>query len=117
MAVVITTELGSEMPENLILHSYDISALRDSQMTAPQAPAMPRGGLGGGFGSVADPQTGMGGYAPSFSPTTGLNPQEATPGAGGMSGSPSPGMGAPGGMGAGMGMGGGLGGGGMREAG
>lgn len=112
--VVITTEESSELPENLILHSYDISALRDSQMTAPQAPAMPRGGLGGGggFGSVADPQMGMGGYAPGYSPTTSRNPQEATPGGGGMSGSPSPGMGAPGGMGGGMGMGaGGLGGG------
>lgn len=114
--VVITTEESSELPENLILHSYDISALRDSQMTAPQAPAMPRGGLGGGgggFGSVADPQMGMGGYAPGYSPTTSRNPQEATPGGGGMSGSPSPGM-APGGMGGGMGMGaGGLGGSGM----
>lgn len=106
--VVITTEESSELPENLILHSYDISALRDLQMTAPQAPAMPRGGLGGGglggFGSVADPQMGMGGYAPGYSPTTSLNPQEATPGSGSMSGSPSPGMGAPGGMsGGGMG--------------
>ncbi len=105
--VVITTEEGSELPENLILHSYDISALRDLQMTTPQVPAMPAGGLGGGgggFGSVADPQMGMGAYAPSYSPTTSLNPQETPPGAGAVPGGMPPGMGAPGGMsGGGMG--------------
>jgi hypothetical protein len=106
--VVITTEACSELPENLILHSYDISALRDLQMTTPQVPAMPPGGMGGGgggFGSVADPQMGLGSYPPGYTPATSLNPQE-TPGAGGM----PPGQAAPGGMS--MGGGGGMGGGG-----
>lgn len=118
--VVITSEEGSEQPENLILHSYDITALRDLQLTSPSTQLPPAGGMGGGgFGSVADPQLGMGGYAPNYRLATSLNPQE-TPGADGT----PPGQAAPGGMNGGgegamggggaIGGGGGLGGGGYR---
>ncbi|MFO1001228.1 MAG: sigma-70 family RNA polymerase sigma factor [Planctomycetaceae bacterium] len=103
--VVITTEEAAEEPENLILHSYDITVLRDLQWTTPLTPNIPpgKGGMAGGagYGSVADPQMGMGGYGSGYTPATSLNPQE-TPADGSMQAAPR-------GMGSG---GGGLGGGG-----
>jgi hypothetical protein len=105
--IVITTKEGAELPDNLILHSYDITVLRDLQWTTPRTPNIPpgMGGMAGGagYGSVADPQMGMGGYGSGYTPATSLNPQE-TRGDGSM---PA----APGGMGTG---GGGLGGGGYE---